>query len=350
MIKATLFKKLEDKSVRCLACSWYCRIIPNHVGVCGTRYNEDGILYSLVYGRPTGLTIDPVEKKPFYHLTPEGEFLSFGTIGCNFGCLFCQNAWASQSSKFKEQNNILRKIEKVITKLSIKITPQEIVDIALTKKVTGIAYTYNEPAIFAEFAYDTAKLAKKMGLKNVYVSNGFESIETFNLMKNFLDGINIDLKSFRDDFYRKICKAKIKPVLENIQRFFQAGIETEITTLIIPGYNDSAKELADIAKFIKGVSTDVPWHISAFRPEYQMLNVSPTPYETLIKAYNIGKRVGLKYIYLGNVNNSLRSSTYCPKCSTELIHRDNYLIRIKDMDLKTGRCKKCREKIYGEWN
>ncbi|MCJ7740424.1 AmmeMemoRadiSam system radical SAM enzyme [Candidatus Microgenomates bacterium] len=347
MKKAVLYRKLEKKSVQCLACSWYCRISPFQTGICATRLNKNGILYSLVYGKAIGLHLDPVEKKPLHHFLPGSSIFSFGTVGCNFGCLFCQNWEMSQVNK--EQNSE-RNILEIIDRMSETVTPEEIVEMALKQKAQGIAYTYNEPSIFAEFALDTAKIARKKGLKNIFVSNGYESKETFESVKKYLDAINIDLKSFNPDFYKKVCKADIKPVKENIKRNFAAGIETEITTLIIPGYNDSNEELGNIAEFLVAISPDIPWHISAFYPCYKMMEVSPTPYETLLKAYEIGKKAGLKYVYVGNVPDEKRSSTYCPKCGALLVYRSGYEVEIKDLEIKKGECRKCREKIYGVWH
>lgn len=347
MKKAILYKKLANNWVRCLACSWYCQIAPKNLGICATRYNHNGKLYSLVYGYAIGLHNDPVEKKPLYHFYPGSFLLSFGTVGCNFGCLFCQNFEMSQmnkNSKFKSQ---ISKLKEFIKKISQKITPREIVEMAIESGAKGIAYTYNEPAIFVEFARDCMVLAKKKGLLNVFVSNGFESKETFSYIKDYLDAINIDLKSFRQQFYQKICFSKIEPVKENIKKFFQAGIETEVTTLIIPGYNDSEEELTQIANFLFKISFDLPWHISAFYPAYKMLDVSPTPISTLIKAYEIGKKAGLRYVYVGNVYDPKRSSTYCPKCGTLLIQRNGYQVAV--LGLEKDRCKNCKEKIYGRF-
>ncbi len=333
---AKLYKKLKDNQVQCRACSWYCRMAEGKSGVCGTRVNRKGKLYSLVYGRAIGLQLDPVEKKPLFHFLPGEYLLSFGTIGCNFNCQFCQNWTQSQGSKLGI------KIEE------IEITPKEIVELALEKKAAGIAYTYNEPAIFIEFAYDTAKLARKKGLKNVFVSNGFESAETFKYVKPYLDAINIDLKSFSNKFYTQICKAKIEPVKANIKKYFQGGISTEVTTLLIPQHNDSDEELKQIAEFLAGISKDIPWHISAFHPDYQMLKVPATKHRDLLRADEIGKRAGLRYVYLGNIDDPKHSMTNCPKCQTVLIDRVNYQGVIKNLD-KKGRCKQCGEKIYGVW-
>ncbi len=346
MKQAKLFEKLNNKHVRCLACFWYCKISSGNTGICATRLNKNGILYSLVYGKAIGLHMDPVEKKPLHHFLPGVQILSFGTVGCNFGCLFCQNWDMSQINKNQKRE---RELIELINQISISITPKKIVEMALNLGADGIAYTYNEPAIFAEFTHDTAKIAKEKKLKNVYVSNGFESEETFDYIKYYIDAINIDLKSFNNDFYRNICKGKIGPVQENIKRFFKAGIETEITTLVIPGINDSDKELKCIAQFLAGISTDLPWHISAFHPSYKMQDIQVTSHNTLIRAYEIGKSTGLKYVYIGNIIDGDRSSTYCPRCKSLLIRRQGYNIDIKDIDLSKGICENCKEKIYGIW-
>lgn len=349
MKKAVLFEKLKNNFVRCLACSWYCQIAPDQLGICTTRYNQDGELYSLVYGQAIGLHNDPVEKKPLYHFYPGTNLFSFGTVGCNFGCLFCQNWEMSnlvKNSKLKVKS-LKKEILDFIQSMSQKITPKKIVETAINSGAKGIAYTYNEPAIFVEFAYDCMVLAKKKGLVNVFVSNGFESKESFDYIKGCLDGINIDLKSFQPSFYQKICLSKIEPVKENIKKYFRAGIETEVTTLIIPGYNDSEKELTQIAKFLFKISPDLPWHISVFYPAYKMLDVPPTSVETLIRAYEIGKKTGLNYVYVGNVYDPKRSSTYCPKCKNLLIERNGYQVAVVGME--KGRCKNCGEEIYGKY-
>jgi pyruvate formate lyase activating enzyme len=355
MKKAVLYEKLKNNLVRCLACSWYCQIGENQLGICATRLNQKGNLYTLVYSYAIGLHNDPVEKKPLYHFYPGSLLLSFGTVGCNFGCLFCQNFEMSQINKFqirnpKSQTNSKSQIQnliKLIQSMSQKITPKEIVEMAKDAGAKGIAYTYNEPAIFVEFAHDCMVLAKKKGIVNVFVSNGFESKESFDYIKDYLDVINIDLKSFSAEFYQKICLSKIEPVKENIKKYFKAGIETEVTTLVIPGYNDSEEELTQIAQFLFSISQDIPWHISAFYPAYKMLDVLPTPVETLIKAYDIGKKIGLNYIYVGNVYDPKRSSTFCPKCGALLIKRQGYNVEI--VGLNKDKCKYCGWKIYGRF-
>jgi pyruvate formate lyase activating enzyme len=340
-----LYQKLDNKMVRCTACAWQCQIKPDGLGVCATRWNKDGELYSLVYGYAIGLQADPVEKKPLYHFLPGSRLLSFGTVGCNFGCEFCQNWEMSQINKrLATSDERQEKIQSIISEISVKISPKEIVVLAEKRGCRGIAYTYNEPAIFAEYAHDTMVLAKKQGLKNVYVSNGFENEETFDYLKEYLDAINIDLKSFRVEFYRDICHAKIEPVKENIRRFFEAGIETEVTTLVIPGLNDSDEELADIARFLVAISPDIPWHISAYFPAYK-LDRPPTPAATLERAYQIGQQVGLKYVYVGNVLDEKRSQTRCFKCRKGLIKRLGYETQV--VGIKKNACVDCGEKIYG---
>ncbi len=349
--KAELVEQLANHLVVCRACSWYCKIASGQVGICATRYNRKGELISLVYGKAIGLNLDPVEKKPLYHFFPGERLLSFGTVGCNFGCLFCQNWEMSQinktmSKRFKGEQR-LRQLTKLVDQMSETVTPKEIVDLAKRKGAIGIAYTYNEPAIFAEFAYATMVIAKKNRLKNVFVSNGYESVECFNYIKNYLDGINIDLKSSRADFYHQICKGRIEPVKENISRYFKSGIETEVTTLVIPGLNDSEKELKDIAEFLIKISPEIPWHLSAFYPAYQMTDLPPTSAAKLVSGYMIGKQVGLSHVYIGNIIDWKHASTYCPACNQLLIKRDGYLIEF--INFKKGRCGQCGNLIYGQW-
>jgi pyruvate formate lyase activating enzyme len=359
---ADLYTSEKNRVVKCLACSWYCRISPDQIGVCATRVNRNGKLYSLVYGRIIGPELDPIEKKPLHHFLPGQTVLSIGTLGCNFGCLFCQNDWMSQTMKYtnlprrqaglqiNKSANRINDIKKTITQLSTPFTPQAIVEATIKSGAAGIAYTYNEPAIFVEFVHDTAKLAKKHKLKNIFVSNGFESKETFDYTKEYIDAINIDLKSFRSDFYRNSCKADIEPVKENIKRYFNAGIETEVTTLVIPDLNDSESELTDIATFLVNISPDIPWHVSAFSPAYKMMDTPPTPTGTVINAWKIGKKAGLHYVYAGNISDTQHTSTICPTCNAVLIERVGYNTTIKDIDLSTGNCIHCHTKIYGVWS
>ncbi len=343
MHKAVLYEKLEEKKVRCLACRHKCVISHNSTGICGVRFNKDGGLYLLVYGRASGVNIDPVEKKPLYHFLPGSPVFSLGTVGCNFGCDFCQNWETSQASKEIKPENRLAEVPL----LGDNLPPKEIVSQCIAKNIPSIAYTYNEPAIFFEYAYDTAKLAHSKGIKNIFVSNGYESEEALNLIKPYLDAMNIDIKSFNDAFYKKLCRARLQPVLETVKKAHEMGIWVEITTLVIPGHNDSDEELKKIAEFIVKIDKCMPWHISAFYPHYKMADVNPTSHDALIRAYDIGKRAGLKYVYVGNVYDDKRSATYCPKCNELLISRQGYDAEIKN--LKNGKCSKCNEKIAGVW-
>ena len=342
MKKTKLFKKLKNGQITCQACCRYCQIGDGKRGVCGVRENRGGQLDLLAFGQAVGVSPDPVEKKPLFHFLPGSRVLSFGTLGCNFACQFCQNWFQSQA--VKQERDPLHLIEQY----SKKFSPQELIDLALKWDCVAIAYTYNEPAVFVEYALDTMRLAHKAGLKNIFVTNGYQSPESFGLVKDYLDAANIDLKSFRDDFYQRVCGgAKLAPVLENIKKYHQAGIWTEVTTLIIPEENDSRKELSQIAQFIKGVSPDIPWHLSVFHPDYQMIDKEPTSQKKLLEAHQVGKKAGLKYLYLGNIVDSKHASTYCPKCGKLLVERDGY--NLLGLNIKRGVCLGCGQKIAGVW-
>jgi len=333
MKKAVLYKKLNNGQVQCSACNHFCKLSPGKTGICGVRKNIHGELFLLVYGKPATIHIDPIEKKPFYHFLPGTDVFSIGTVGCNFHCHFCQN-WD---------------ISQVVSGISntTPISPTQIVRKVEEHKVASIAYTYNEPTIFTEYAYDIAKIAHKKNIKNVYVTNGYLSKETLNYIKPVLDAANVDLKSFSDKFYQRVCGARLQPVLVTIENLFKAGIWVEITTLIIPGENDSDKELNSIAKFISSISKDIPWHISRFYPTYKMLNNEITPITTLKKAYEIGKTHGLKYIYVGNVELKNFSDTHCPICNKTLIRRS--FCGTEETLIKNGKCPYCNAKIPGVW-
>lgn len=340
-----LYRKEKESLIRCLACNHYCLIAEGKRGICGVRTNENGKLKLLVWGKAAGVHLDPIEKKPLFHFLPGVGALSFGTLGCNFACRFCQNWFLSQSPK-KEQ---LESLMVLIDQVSQDYSPQQLVALAQKLRVPVIAYTYNEPTVFIEYALATMKIAKKQGLKNIWVSNGYLSRESLEAVAGYLDGINIDLKSFRDDFYRRLCSARLKPVLENISHFWRKGVWVEVTTLIIPGENDSEEELREIAKFLVKISPDIPWHLTAFHPDYQMKDKPPTPKKTLLRAWEIGKAAGLNYVYLGNVIDQKHSSTYCPRCAELLVKRDGYQL-VEVIGLKDGSCQFCGQKIAGVWS
>lgn len=351
MHKASLYKKLDNNKVQCTACKQNCIISSDNTGICGVRQNKNGKLYLLVYGKAVSANMDPIEKKPLYHFMPNTEIFSIGTVGCNFACDFCQNWDTSQITK-DLKNKLLKekkisKIDAEVSKFGYNLQPEKIVETCIEKNIPSIAYTYNEPTVFFEYAYDTAKLAHEKGIKNVFVTNGYETEEALNLIKPYLDAMNIDLKSFSDEFYKKICKAKLQPVLDTIRLAHKLGIWIEITTLIIPGKNDSEEELKKIADFISSVDKNIPWHVTAFHPDYKMVDIPSTGYNILNKAYTLGKKAGLKYPYVGNILDDKHSNTYCPECKTLLIKREGYFVGIEN--LKNGKCNKCSNKIAGVW-
>ena len=291
-----LYKKLKEKKVQCISCSHRCIIAKEKKGICGIRKNINGDLYLLVHEKPISLNVDPIEKKPLYHFLPRTKSFSIGCFGCNFKCDFCQNYEISQFREFYPEN-ILEKIPKKNAK--------KIVEKAIENNCKSISYTYTEPSIWAEFVYEISKLAKSRNLKNIWVTNGYmtkESLKYFTKEK-LIDAMNIDLKSFSEIFYQKYCGAKINPVLDSIKSAHKKGIHLEITTLIIPGLNDSEKELKEIAKFIYLVDNkgEIPWHILRFFPTYKMQDRGITPLETLKKAEKIRKEAGLRFVHLGNV-------------------------------------------------
>jgi pyruvate formate lyase activating enzyme len=300
------------------------------VGVCGVNKNEGGRLVNLVYGHPAALNVDPVEKKPLYHFLPGTRTLSLGTVGCNFKCPFCQNWTISQTKEVGRDYHL---------------SPSQIVQLAREYKCKSIAYTYNEPTIFYPYARDIGLLAKREGFKNIFVTNGFESREVIEDMAEWVDGANVDLKSFDPGYYKKVLKGDLEGVLESIRLMKQMGIWVEITTLIVPGSNDSPEELRKIAQFIATLDPAIPWHISRFRPDYKETDKPATPMEKLMEAYKIGKEAGLKYIYLGNV--TLPAITYCPNCGEELIVR--YLFEVASNRLEKGKCPNCKTPIEGVW-
>jgi pyruvate formate lyase activating enzyme len=333
MKEALLYEKLEKNLVHCYLCAHHCRIAEEKFGFCGVRQNIKGALYSHVYGRPCALHVDPIEKKPLYHFLPGSTSFSVATIGCNFHCGFCQNWDISQTSV--KEGAFLGEEE---------VLPQELVKEALRRKCKSISYTYTEPTIFFEYAYDTAKLAKEKGLYNNFVTNGYMTKECLEMIKPYLDAANVDLKFFKDTSYRNICKGSLQPVLDSIRLMRELGIWVEVTTLVIPGENDSEEELAGIAKFIAAVDKDMPWHVSRFHPDYNFTDHIATPEETLKKAQHLGAHAGLKYVYAGNVY-GWGNDTACPNCKKLLIKRE--LFSVLESNIKQGKCIYCNTAIAG---
>ena len=316
------------------------------------RVNKNGKLFLVVYGKASAVHIDPIEKKPLYHFLPGQEAFSIGTVGCNFGCEFCQNWNLSQASRIlRRKLSLSKKKDQLglkVSKYGYELDPPEVVDICVKKQIPIIAYTYNEPVIFFEYLYECAVMASQVGIRNIFVSNGYESKEALDQIGPYLHGINVDLKAFRDKFYRKTCKARLQPVLDTILELNNRGIWLEITTLLIPGENDSEEELTGIARFIALINKDIPWHISRFHPDYKMTNKPVTPIQSLLKAYEIGKSEGLSFVYVGNCPSLLKEDTHCPNCDHLLIRRKGYQIEMMP-SFQNGNCLNCQTKIAGVW-
>lgn len=334
MKEAKFFEKLDEKKVRCFLCAHHCLIREGKRGICYVRKNMDGTLYSLVYGKVISMNIDPIEKKPLFHFLPASTSFSIAAVGCNFRCEHCQNFEISQYPK--EHEDIP----------GHTVSPEDIVEAAVRNGCESISYTYTEPTVFFEFAYDCARLARQEGIKNVFVSNGYTSPEATKVIAPYLDGNNIDLKG-NDDFYQKLCGARLEPVKETIRLMKELGVWVEVTTLIIPDYNDSDGDLRDIAEFIKSVDPAIPWHVTQFYPTYKLTDKPRTPVKTLQKAREIGYEAGLKYIYEGNVPGEGGENTYCPNCKELLIRRFGF--KIGEIKLINGRCSKCGIEIEGVW-
>lgn len=333
--EAVLYESLDEKKVRCNLCSWRCVINSDKLGHCQVRKNIDGKLYSLNYYKLCSANPDPIEKKPLFHFLPGSRSFSIAAPGCNFQCVFCQNWQISQQPIDEGQID------------GQPISPERIVDFALKADCKSMAYTYTEPTVFMEFAADCGKIAKQKALANVFVSNGYMTREAIDFSSDWLDGINVDLKSFSEDYYKNLCKAKLKPVLETIDYIANhTKIWMEVTTLVVPGQNDSDAELKQIADFLVNTcGADVPWHVSRFYPQYRYDKSPPTPASTLQRAYDIAKAAGLNYVYIGNLRLTKAENTYCPKCRHLLIEREGYYI-IKNT-IKNGCCCDCGEKIAG---
>jgi len=336
MHEARFFEKLEDGKVKCHLCAHECTIDLGKRGICAVRENREGTLYSLVYGRLISGNADPIEKKPLFHFLPGTRSYSIATVGCNLQCQHCQNADISQYPHSHDGD---------IT--GTKLTPVQVVAKAVASGSASIAYTYTEPTIFAEFAQDTARLAREKGLRNVFVSNGFMTEASATAMADVLDGDNIDLKSFSDRFYRKVCKAKLQPVLDTITRMKKLGVWVEVTTLLIPGLNDSDEELRDIAQFLHATGPEIPWHVTAFYPTYKLLDRPPTPLATLRRAREIGLAAGLRHVYTGNIPGDPGENTFCPGCDHLLIERSGFAIR--QNRIVDGACPECGARVDGVW-
>ena len=337
--EAYLTRSLSNGVVQCQVCEHFCAIRPGQAGRCGVRRNYDGTLYLVVYGKAVAIHVDPIEKKPLFHFLPRGDVLSIGTFGCNFRCSFCQNWEMAQRRDFDEERDYLGQ----------DAPPEALVNACRQRGIPMIAYTYNEPTVFFEYTYDTAKLAHEMGIKNVYVSDGFMSRAALDMLALYLDGINVDLKAFTEEFYRDVCGARLEPVKRNIAYIArETDVWIEVTTLLIPGLNDGNDELRAMAVWLAEVDPEIVWHVTAFRPAYKMLDRPPTLPRTLARAYEIGKEAGLHYVYVGNVMDADRESTFCPQCGQLLIRRRGYDVR--EVWPERGVCPRCGHVIPGVWD
>lgn len=326
------FHYKDEDHITCILCRHYCSLKKDGHGICGINYNIDSRLLNKTYGHPSALHVDPIEKKPLYHFLPSSRSLSLGTVGCNFRCPFCQNYSISQTSIVNE---------------SLTLTPQQIVALALEHGAQSISYTYNEPTIWYPYAKDIGVLAKENGLKNVFVSSGYESPEILEDMNSWVDAANIDLKSFSHEYYKKVLKTDLDGVLDSLVKFSKSSIWLEITTLLIPDVNDSDEELEKMAKFIASrLGKQIPWHFSAFHPDYKMLDTPNTPLSKLLQAKEIAKSHGIEYVYLGNIAND--SSTYCPTCKAKLVERNGYNSQL--IGINEHQCSHCGYEIKGVWS
>jgi len=315
MIEARLYERLDGKRVRCSACSHRCTIEPGARGLCAVRENVDGRLQSLVYGRVIARDVDPIEKKPLFHFYPGTRAYSIATVGCNFACKGCQNAYISQYPRDRGGRIV-----------GDAATPGELVADAVEQGCHSIAYTYTEPTVAIEFVHDCMREAASAGLANVWVSNGYFTAEAAELILPKLDGINVDLKAITNEAYHEISGGNVRPVLDTIERLARAGVWVEVTTLVIPDFNDSDEELRWTAEAIVGISPEIPWHVSRFFPAYHLLDRPPTPVEQLERAAEIGAQVGLRHVYMGNVPGE-GEVTRCAGCGERLIERSGYFVR-----------------------
>jgi pyruvate formate lyase activating enzyme len=328
--REALFWSTEKSKVLCELCPHLCKIADGKRGICGVRENRDGKLYTLIYGKATSITPDPIEKKPLFHFHPGTDVLSFGTVGCNMKCAHCQN-WSISQVKYEDIS--LRDLD-----------AQDIPALTRRHRCKGIAWTYNEPIIWFEFALDGCKVAKKSDLYTVFVSNGFIEREPLKMISPYLDAMNIDVKAFNEEHYKKVCKARLSPVLDTVKNAKEFGIFVELTYLIVPSQNDSEEEIEAFCEWASGIDREIPLHFSRFHPDYKMTSIQPTPMETMEKAYELAKENGMKYAYLGNIMPGDRwENTYCPKCNELLVERWGFNVRVNNMDSKN--CRKCGETI-----
>ena len=334
-MEALLYDKQSNNRVKCNLCAHRCIIENRKRGICNVRENRSGVLETLVYNKLIASHVDPIEKKPLFHVFPDSLSFSIATVGCNFRCKFCQNSDIAQMPS--DKNGLI---------YGSDVSPEIIIQQAETAQCKTIAYTYTEPSIYFEYAYKIAPLAKEKGLLNIFVTNGYLTKEALDMIAPYLDAANVDLKAFSNDFYKKYCGAELQPVLETLKRMKALGIFVEVTTLLIPGLNDSLDEIQNLAFFIANeLGCDTPWHISRFHPSYKLTTISATSIKALLTAYEIGIKAGLKYVYTGNMRDEKTESTYCWKCGKTIIRRFGY--QIMENLIQDDKCPYCNTLIDG---
>lgn len=353
--EARFYEPRPDGSVVCTLCPHDCHVPDGARGACGVRYNRGGRLYTLVYDRVIAREVDPIEKKPFFHFLPGSYAYSISTVGCSLRCAYCQNWEISQWPKEHLAKHITANgaATPVCPRLEAlqgevpgeHVNPEGIVTAALASGCQSVSYTYTEPTIFYELAYDTAVLAHERGLKNNFVTNGYINPAPLRQLATVLDAANVDLKFFSEESYRRISRARLGPILDAIRLYHELGVWVEVTTLVVPGLNDSDAELKAIAEFICGVSPAIPWHVSRFYPAWHMLDRPVTDAATLRRAREIGLKAGLKYVYEGNIPGEGGENTVCPNCGQLLIER--YGFHVRQNRIRNGRCPECGEVIDG---
>jgi len=333
--KAMYWEPLREKKIRCRLCPHECITRPGERGICQVRENRDGVYYSVNYGKVVAMNNDPIEKKPLFHYKPGSYAFSIATAGCNIRCQFCQN-WEISQFPPEEVKYLY-------------LSPNDVVELALRKGSSSIAFTYSEPIIFYEYMYDIAKLAKERGIGGVMISNGFINPTPMRELTKVLDAVKIDFKSFKESFYTKICQGHLRPVLDTLLLLKKEGIWFEIVVLIIPTLNDSEIEIKSMSRWIKqNLGTDVPLHFTRFHPTYRMTHLPPTPVSTLEKAHDIAVAEGLHFVYIGNVPGHPYENTYCVKTKKVLIRRIGF--RVIENHIKNGKCPYCGNKVPGVWS
>jgi pyruvate formate lyase activating enzyme len=340
-VEGELYEKLAENAVRCYACGHRCLIRDGRRGICQVRFNEAGKLY-VPWGYVAALQVDPIEKKPFFHVLPGADALTFGMLGCDFHCDYCQNHLTSQALRDPASD--------VALSLVRRISPEQLVQFARRSGAEVIASSYNEPLITSEWAVSIFRLARQEGLRCVYISNGNATPEVLEYLGPYLSAYKIDLKTMQDRRYRQLGGV-LDHVLDSIRRAHALGLWVEVVTLVVPGFNDSTDELMEAAQFIRSVSADIPWHVTAFHPDYKMIDPPPTSVKTLLRAAEIGQEAGLKYVYAGNIPGRVGEyeSTYCPQCQAPLIERHSYVIQRYHVTAQ-GACPKCGTSVPGVWS